>query len=152
MGGCAADAASSWLGHLPERVGAWRARPGSRLARAEKGVAGPLAASHGHRPRGGGGAGVGPGKRLLPLQRPAAPPPRLPGCRQPAVPRGRRRGQAAQPLAGWSCRPTRDVAEEPQKRTSSAAEPTSAQRFLGSRGPGAQSLSLFGVQCPSRTL
>lgn len=38
-------------------------------------------------------------------------------------------------LPGWSCRPARVVAEEPQKRTSSAAEPTSAWRFLGPWSP-----------------
>ena len=48
----------------------------------------------------------------------------------------------AQPLRRWSSPPARVVAEEPRKRTSTAAEPTSAGCFLG---PAGQSFSFSGI-------
>lgn len=55
-------------------------------------------------------------------------------------------GRPAQPLRRWSSRPARLVAEEPQKRTSTAAEPTSACCFLG---PPGLSFSFSGIHYPA---
>lgn len=146
MGGCAADAASSWLGHRPERVGAWglalssRQPAGPRREGRSRAAVSVTGAPPSQRGRGRGW----PRKAALAFPEARRPSVEAAGSRQPAVPEGRRRGQAAQPLPGWSCRPARVVAEEPRKRISSSAEPTSAQRFLGPSSP-VLAFSVFSV-------
>lgn len=134
VGGCAADTASSWLDHRLERVGAWSSALSSRQpagqrregrSRAAVSVTGAASCS------GGEGEGLGPGKRLSRFQarRPSA---EAAGSQQLQGVAGGEAGCAPLPSAGAAAPPASSLPEEPlQKRISSSAEPTSAQRFLG---------------------